>query len=171
MATPEELSNRYWGMSEYLIRKAQEELDVSDDLMQASEKAWGSVAHAIKSICAKRGWNHHYHLLFRDAIGVLRREYDNHRLVPLFASAESMHANFYEHWLVPLDVQDHIDDCRELLVELDHIRIVTHFNPTSSIQGMEGRMRRLTNRDPDIAARDEALDIATLPPVDARQQS
>ena len=167
MATPSELSNRYWEMSEYLIRKAQEELDVSEDLMQASEKAWGAVAHAIKSISAKRGWNHHYHLLFRDAIGVLRWEYDTPRLVPLFASAESMHTNFYEHRLVPLDLQDHINDCRELLAELDDIRVITQFSPTSSIQGMEGRMRRLTNRDPDIAAREEALDITTLPSVEA----
>ncbi len=171
MATPSELSNRYWEMSEYLIRKAQEELDVSEDLMQASEKAWGSVAHAIKSICAKRGWNHHYHLLFRDAIGVLRWEYDTPRLVPLFASAESMHTNFYEHRLVPLDLHDHINDCRELLAELDDIRISTQFSPTSSIQGMEGRMRRLATRDPDIAAREEALDITTLPPVEVLQQS
>ena len=167
MATPSELSNRYWEMSEYLIRKAQEELDVSEDLIQASEKAWGAVAHAVKSICAKRGWNHHYHLLFRDAIGVLRWDYDNPRLVPLFASAESMHTNFYEHRLVPLDLQDHINDCRELLAELDRIRVITPSNPASSVQGMEGRMRRLTNRDPDIAAREQALDITTLPPVEA----
>ncbi len=171
MATPEELSNRYWEMSEYLIRKAQEELDVSEDLIQASEKAWGAVAHAVKSICAKRGWNHHYHLLFRDAIGVLRWEYDNPRLVPLFASAESMHNNFYEHRLVPLDLQDHINNCRELLAELDDIRIITQFSPTSSVQGMEGRMRRLATRDPDIATREEALDITTLPPVEVLQQS
>jgi hypothetical protein len=154
-------------MSEYLIRKAQEELDVSEDLMQASEKAWGAIAHAVKSISATRGWNHHYHLLFRDAIGVLRWEYDNPRLIPLFASAESMHTNFYEHRLVPLDLQDHINDCRELLAELDDIRVITPSNPASNVQGMEGRMRRLTNRDPDIAAREQALDITTLPSVEA----
>ena len=175
MATPEELSNRYWEMSEYLIRKAQEELDVSEDLMQASEKAWGSVAHAIKSIAATRGWAHHYHLLLRDAIAILRLEYDILGLVPLYSSAEAMHSNFYEHRLERVDLQDHINDCRELLTELDRIRNIPPPNVASDVanddRGMERRMRRLANRDPEIAARDEALDIATLPPVDAYQQS
>ena len=170
MATPSELSNRYWEMSEYLIRKAQEELDVSEDLMQASEKAWGSVAHAIKSICAKRGWNHHYHLLLRDAIGILQLEYDNGRLSSLFSSAEAMHSNFYEHRLEREDLQFHINDCKGLLSELDHIRNVPPpkvvSDVTSDVQGLARRMRRLATRDPDIAAREQALDITTLPPVE-----
>ena len=175
MATPEQLSNRYWEMSQYLIRKAQEELDVSEDLMQASEKAWGSVAHAIKSISATRGWAHHYHLLLRDAIGILQLEYDNGRLSSLFSSAEAMHSNYYEHRLERVDLQDHINDCRELLSELDRIRSVPPPNVASDVanddRGMERRMRRLTTRDPDIAAREEELDITTLPPVEAFRQS
>ncbi len=175
MATPEELSNRYWQMSEYLIRKAQEELDTGEDLMQASEKAWGSVAHAIKSISATRGWVHHYHLLLRDAIAILRLEYDSPGLVPLYSSAEAMHSNFYEHLLERLDLQDHLNDCRALLAELGQIRNVPppHVagDVTDDHRGMERRMRRLTNRDPDIAAREEALDIATLPLVDTHPLS
>ena len=175
MATPEELSNRYWEMSEYLIRKAQEELDVSEDLIQASEKAWGAVAHAIKSISATRGWAHHYDMLLRDAIAILRLEYDSPNLVPLYSSAEAMHSNFYEHRLERLDLQDHFNDCRELLSELDCIRNVPPPNVASDVtdddRGMERRMRRLTNRDPDIATREEALDITTLPPVEVLQQS
>ena len=69
MATSEELSNRYWEMSEYLIRKAQEELDVSEDLMQAFREGLGVCCprHQVY-LRQTRGWNHHYHLLFRDAI-------------------------------------------------------------------------------------------------------
>ena len=175
MATPEELSNRYWQMSEYLIRKAQEELDTGEDLMQASEKAWGSVAHAIKSISATRGWAHHYHLLLRDAIAILRLEYDSPGLVPLYSSAEAMHSNFYEHQLERMDLQFHLNDCRALLGELDRIRNVpppyVASDVTDDDRGMERRMRRLANRNPDIASREEELDIATLPPIEAFQQS
>ena len=175
MATPEELSNRYWQMSEFLIRKAEEEMDTGEDLMQASEKAWGAVAHAIKSISATRGWAHHYHLLLRDAIAILRLEYDSPGLVPLYSSAEAMHSNFYEHQLERMDLQFHLNDCRVLLAELGRIRNVpppyVASDVTDDDRGMERRMRRLATRNPDIAAREEELDIATLPPVEAFQQS
>ena len=47
MATAEELPNRYFQMSQSLIRQAQEELDGAGDYAQSSEKAWGAVAEAL----------------------------------------------------------------------------------------------------------------------------
>ena len=86
-----------------------------------------------------------------------------------------MHSNFYEHQLERMDLQFHLNDCRALLAELGRIRNIPPCRVASDVtdddRGMERRMRRLANRDPDIAAREEALDIATLPLVDTHPQS
>ena len=47
----------YAALSRRLVRQAQEEFDTGDRL-QASEKAWGAAAHAVKAIAESRGWNH-----------------------------------------------------------------------------------------------------------------
>lgn len=46
--------------SDRLIRHAWEQLEQGDRL-QASEKAWGAVAHALKDIAARRGWRNRTH--------------------------------------------------------------------------------------------------------------
>ena len=46
--------------SDRLIRHAWEQLEQGDRL-QASEKAWGAVAHALKDIAARRGWRNRAH--------------------------------------------------------------------------------------------------------------
>ncbi len=46
--------------SERLIRHAEEQL-VSGDRLQASEKAWGAVAHHLKGIAEQRGWSYRTH--------------------------------------------------------------------------------------------------------------
>ena len=48
------------GHSDRLIRHAWEQLEQGDRL-QASEKAWGAVAHALKDIAARRGWRNRAH--------------------------------------------------------------------------------------------------------------
>ena len=166
MATPEELSDRYLEMSRHLIQKAQQELDQGDDLIQASEKAWGAVAHSLKSIAALRGWNHHHHLLLEDLAVVLQWQTASTEILGRFASAQVLHTNFYENRLEADVLEYHIGRCRELRDELERIRTIPA--PTVVPEGRiwERRMRRLTNRDPVLAAEEQALDIAALPPVE-----
>ncbi len=167
MAIPEELSSRYLEMSKYLIRKAQQELDRGDDRIQASEKAWGAVAHGLKSIAALRGWNHHHHLLLEDLAAVLQWQTNSTYIMDRYDSAQILHTNFYENRLEPDVLQHRIDRCRELRDELERIRTIP--SPAVVPEGRiwERRMRRLTNRDANVAAEDEVLDIAALPPVEA----
>ena len=167
MATPEELSSRYLEMSRYLIQKAQQELDHGDDLMQASEKAWGAVAHSLKSIAALRGWNHHHHLLLEDLAAVLQWQTNSAHILDRLASAQILHTNFYENRLEQDILQHHVDRCRELRDELERVRTIPPPPAVPEGRIWERRMRRLTNRDPNLSAEDEALDIAALPPVEA----
>ena len=167
MATPEELSSRYLEMSKYLIQKAQQELNRGDDLMQASEKAWGAVAHGLKSIAALRGWNHHHHLLLEDLAVVLQLQTNSTYIMDRYDSAQILHTNFYENRLEPDALQHRIDRCRELRDELERIRTIPSPSVVPEGRIWDRRMRRLTNRDPVLAAEEQALDITALPPVEA----
>ena len=167
MATPEELSSRYLEMSKSLIQKAQQELDRGDDLIQASEKAWGAVAHALKSIAALRGWNHHHHLLLEDLATVLQLQTNSTYIMDRYDSTQILHTNFYENRLEPDTLQHRINRCRELRDELERVRTIPPPAVVPEGRIWERRMRRLTNRDPVLAAEEQALDIAALPPVEA----
>ena len=167
MATPQELSSRYLEMSKYLIRKAQQELDRGDDLMQASEKAWGAVAHGLKSIAALRGWNHHHHLLLEDLAYVLQWQTDSTYILDRFDSAQILHTNFYENRLEPDASQHRVNRCRELRDELERIPTIPPPLAVPDDRIWQRRMRRLTNRDPGLAAEEQALDVAALPTLEA----
>ncbi len=114
-------ATRYASLSHHLVDEAQFELD-SGDLLQASEKAWGAAAHAIKSVAQARGWNHRRHNLLRDIVNQLVLEWDRPVLRHMFNSASIAHQNFYEHELDAEDVQSSIDDARTLVAELSAIR-------------------------------------------------
>ena len=89
-------ADRYTEISRYLIEEAQHQLD-RGDLIQASEKAWGATAHAIKSLAQTRGWNHTRHDLLADVVEQISEEWDRTDLETLFRSANYLHNNFYEH--------------------------------------------------------------------------
>lgn len=164
MATPEEWANRYWQMSRKYMRQAQEELE-QGDWSQASEKAWGAAAEALKSVAAQRRWNHKSHGLLRDMATQLYMEFGNRRIIELYGILENVHVNYYEHRFDGDEVQYQIDNCREFLDELDSIRNSPPRRFTPGNREQERRIQRLTLYHPDRET-DAALDIATLPPVE-----
>ena len=165
MATIEELSNRYFQMSQTLIRQAQEELDQAEDYAQSSEKAWGAVAEALKAVAVGRNWNHHSHGILRDIVTQLYLEFGHPQLTSLFDTAEALHTNSYENRLDREQVQLRIDRCREMLVELERILISPPRRFTPATQEQRRRLERLTRRSPTMTAEEAAIDIAGLPQV------
>ena len=91
-----ELANRHSEMSRRLIQQAHYELEQKGDRVQASEKAAGAVAHAIKAIGEDRQWRHGSHNLRREIMGLMAAEYGNPALGILQQYADELHANFYE---------------------------------------------------------------------------
>ena len=85
------------------------------DFPQASEKLWGAVAEAIKTVAATRGWRHFSHRELRNAIQELAEETTDSELRLLFAAAEALHDNFYENWMDGPTVQAHANDARRLI--------------------------------------------------------
>ena len=114
-------SARYIEGSQVLIQQAHEELE-KGDLRQASEKAWGAAAQAVKAIGEERGWNHDSHALLFDAVGQVNDERRRGRLLRLFSATHQMHINYYEDWLEESDVQDGINTVEVFLQRMEGLR-------------------------------------------------
>ena len=114
-------SDHYLERGQIFLRQAQDELE-RGDLRQASEKAWGAAAQAIKAVAEERGWNHDRHPLLFYVVGQVNDERRRARLNRLFGVANEMHVNFYEDWLAESDVQYGIDTVKVLVERLDRVR-------------------------------------------------
>ena len=65
------------------------------DRLQASEKAWGAVAHRVKAIAKARGWKYETHGDVYDLGTRIAKETDDPDLVEgLFDTAHDLHRNF-----------------------------------------------------------------------------
>ena len=107
----------YAKLSQHFIRQAEEELQKGDHL-QAAEKGWGAVAHAVKAIAEQRGWNHGSHPLLRDVYWQIITEFGRTDLALLFDGAEKLHQNFYENHLDRDEVEHRVNTSKSLLEEL-----------------------------------------------------
>ena len=81
-----------------LLRHAAEMLDKRDRL-QASEKIWGAVAHAVKQVARRRKWPCYSHEDLRDVARYLSDKgaylSQPDEIYALFTAAELYHTNFY----------------------------------------------------------------------------
>lgn len=114
----DETVEKHLSISRDFIRQAQVELDKGERL-QASEKAWGAAAHAVKAVAQQREWQHRSHSHLFQAVSRLSSEQEDPELRSLFNSASTLHQNFYEDWRTEDFVQDGIDDVARLLAKLD----------------------------------------------------
>ena len=87
--------------------------------MQASEKAWGAAAHAIKAVAERHRWRHDTHSdLFRVVDNIVRLTGDS-EIRLLFDDANALHQNFYEGWLRDEHIAQGIERVKRLLTKLD----------------------------------------------------
>ena len=89
------------------------------DLPQASEKAWGAVAHYLKSVAKSRDWPNSSHGDLDEVMGDLAVETDDPReAMSLYHNVSDLHRNFYEDRLPDSMVGWGIEDAIELLALL-----------------------------------------------------
>lgn len=108
--------------SERLIAQAEDEL-AKGDRLQASEKAWGAVAHRLKVIADHRGWEYTAH---RHVYGVVRQlsdELGNQSVRDLFAYANGLHQNYYADATPIEELAYEIDKVKELLDILNRVKL------------------------------------------------
>ena len=92
-------ANRHTELSRRLMEQANYELHTMGDRVQASNKASGAVAQAVKAIAEDRNWRHHSHNLRRDIVGLLADEFQQPQMRHLQAIADQLRDNYYEDWL------------------------------------------------------------------------
>ena len=108
-------------ISRRFIQQADEEL-ASGDHIQASEKAWGAVAHYIKAIAERRGWRQTRHRDYYTNMEFLSEETsDKEAFRRFFMVADGLHANFYNDYMSAEQVCESIEDAKELIAILDDI--------------------------------------------------
>ena len=81
--------------SQRLLSHAREMLAAGDRL-QASEKIWGAVAHAVKALADERGWPYLVHQDAGVITSYIAEQAGNHDIETYFAAVENLHRNFYE---------------------------------------------------------------------------
>ena len=114
----------YANQSREFIALAHQELE-QGDLLQASEKAWGAAAAAIKAVAEMRGWQHYAHTLIRAAAWRISREYRRPQIMGMIARANDLHQNYYEYYLAEEEVAEGIAQVAELLSIIDQVKTET----------------------------------------------
>ena len=109
-------------MSRRFLEHAQTEIDKGNRL-QASEKVWGAVAHALKAVGEQRGWEHEGHQNLIDISGHLGKEFRRTRdFHLLLSSARTLHTNFYENEIGESEIRESISLAEEFVDQLAQVR-------------------------------------------------
>ena len=133
--TPEEAAGEYMRTSRRFLLQAETEFAVGD-LIQASEKSWGAAAQALKAAATLRGLEHRNHQALRRVVNVLADETGNPRIRELFRAAEALHANFYETWMKPSQIDVRVSAMREF------VGIIANAPPPAGLSVRPIRARR-----------------------------
>ena len=109
--------DRYEAISRRLLDQARIELN-KGEILQATEKVWGSTAHALKAVCQRMGWNHHAHSHLTAAANYIATELGREDLRLAFRYLEGLHANWYEHQYTATEILSGINTAALLTGEL-----------------------------------------------------
>ena len=134
---------RYAELSRHFMEKADEYL-LAGDAVQASEKGWGAVAEAFKSIAEERGWSHKGHRILDDVAFQLSVEWDRRDVKVLYDAMEKLHINFYEDTMEMDEIAASLENARSLIGELDRLRSLPPRTVAIESREQRNRWRRLT---------------------------
>ena len=138
-------SNKYANASRRFMAQARVELEIGD-FVQASEKAWGAAACALKSVAEQREWNHQRHSLLYDVSGQIADELARPGLLEWFGLANALHQNYYEQWMPEEVVESYIPRIELLVAELETVRQSPAPPFTTETRAQRRRLERLTAR-------------------------
>ena len=104
-----EIGDRRAGDARRLMAQSHYELNKKGDRLQASEKASGAVAHAVKAIAFDRQWRNGSHNLRRQIGDLLALEFDRPELPDVQYAADRLHDNFYEDLLHDWQIRERLN--------------------------------------------------------------
>ena len=103
-----EIGDRRAGDARRLMAQSHYELNKKGDRLQASDKAAGAVAHAVKAIGCDRQWRHDSHNLRRQIVNLLAAEFGRTELNLLQGDADQVHDNFYEDRMYEWELSEYL---------------------------------------------------------------
>ena len=154
-------SDRYQQLSQWLLKHAQQQLELGDT-MQASEKTYGAVAHAVKAYGELRGWNHFGHHRIELVLDQLRDEWDDPELVTLHAVVKELHNNYFEYEISATRVRDYFQAAKSLTEKLAILRSSPPRPLPSSSLSREQRRRLSMLMQPPSREQVAAEDLPSL---------
>ena len=167
---------RYEAISNHLLTQARIELN-KGDILQASDKVWGSTAHALKAVCQRMGWNHHAHNHLSAAANYIATELGREDLRRDFVYVESLHTNWYEHQRDATEIRIGINSAALLTGELAGLSLPPQPGSLAQLSAQEmndqeRRLRTLTRKaqyshGPQLTP----SEAANLPPVNPTPSS
>jgi len=106
----EKLHEKYMKEAEDFYKKG--------DLIQASEKYWGTVTTLLSIIGELEELPHYKHIHFNEIISHVTEKTGDRELPRLFASAERLHANYHHGFLKKIEFEVHREDVLKLVQKL-----------------------------------------------------
>ena len=116
--SPDAESRRNAGISRELLAKARRELDAGD-LLQASNKAWGAAAFALKAVAEKRRWFNEADWKLRRIASIVSDELNDQQIIRSYDSTRLAHFNFYQHEYDHREVEQAIEAAAYVVAQLE----------------------------------------------------
>ena len=162
--SPDAEAIRNAGISQELLTNARLELDAGD-LLQASDKAWGAAAFAVKAVAEKRRWFNDADWKLGSIIHIIAAEQANKEIIGCYSAARDAHYNYYHHEYNALAVR-HTIDLAAQLVELLNPLLSPDYTPPPYISAeVETEKRRL---EQPTSQRDHDRLTNGRPPIEDR---
>ncbi len=143
--SPDEEAARNMEISHNFLRQAREEL-AKEDLLQASNKAWGAAAYAIKAVAEKRRWFNDADWRLRETAWVISAEQGDDDIMMGFLAAREAHYDFYHHEEDAYTIGRIITATERLVTKVDSILADGEPPPfvSDQVQVMIGRLQQPT---------------------------
>ena len=150
-------------ISRELLSKAWEELD-SGDLLQASEKAWGAAAFALKAAAEKRRWFNDADWKLGRIADILSLELDDPSITTGYSATRDAHYNYYHHEFGAWQIAARIAAAARVISSLEPVLAPGYAPPFVSAE-IEEAKRRL---EQPTSKRDEERLATGRPPMETR---
>ena len=108
------LTQEHAQTAEVFLEDAAREFADGDEL-QASEKMWGAVSHAISAVAMQRGQDCGTHRKMVNVAWEIANEQDDDALRAGISTAEKFHANFYHGFMEPEDMERNAEIVRRFV--------------------------------------------------------
>lgn len=102
-------AKEYWAKGAEHLRE--------QDICQAAEKGWGTVAQITKAVATLKGWNHYDHIAIRECVLALADENPDleREIYRRLLVAEGLHGQFYEIYMTQRTVEIALEEIAPLL--------------------------------------------------------